>query len=204
MKTTRVRILEYINKKGLSSTIELSRALKTSPANMRHHLSILVEEGAVEIVAQRPATGRGRPAHLYSLTSQSQSHNLDRLASVLLDELAAEEHLPSINAARLEKIALRLAGRLPAGERSLTQRLYLAVQRLNQLQYQARWEARSEAPRIIFNHCPYAAILSEHPELCSLDAVLMTKLLSTPVHQTHRLAFDSSGARHCIFALRLP
>jgi predicted ArsR family transcriptional regulator len=85
---------------------------------------------------------------------------------------------------------------------SLTHRLYQAIQRLNQMGYQARWEAHSEAPRLLLGHCPYAAILSKHPELCQMDAYLLEELMGVPADQIKKLAQDSRGARYCLFIAR--
>lgn len=198
MKTTRMRILDYLDKKGVSSSAELSRALKTTPANMRHHLSILLEEGAIEVIAQRPVKGRGRPAFLYSLTSLAQSHNLDRLASALLEEFLSKPEA-DIEDGRLERIAQRLAGEVGSTRSNLTNRLYAAVQRLNELHYQARWEAHAYTPHIILGHCPYAAILEDHPELCKMDADLISTIVKNQVYQAQRLVQTSSGTRQCVF-----
>jgi predicted ArsR family transcriptional regulator len=84
----------------------------------------------------------------------------------------------------------------------LTQRLSQAILLLNKMSYQARWEARAQAPSIIFSHCPYLAILAANPELCQLDAVLLQQLLASPVDQTARLVLDQRGLRQCIFQVR--
>ena len=177
-------------------------------ANARHHLAILVEQGLVEVVGQRPAGGKGRPRQLYSPSRQALGDNLDRLADAvlaeLLDGLTAEEKL-----SRLRKVAGRMAAQKgtapekPArpGAAPMTQRLYNAIQRLNDWRYQARWEAHSGAPRLILGYCPYAAILPEHPELCAFDALLLENLLDNPVEQTARLLPDGRGQPHCIFRL---
>jgi predicted ArsR family transcriptional regulator len=81
----------------------------------------------------------------------------------------------------------------------MTQRLAKAVLRLNELGYQARWEAHSEAPHVILGHCPYALILPEHPELCQMDAHLLESLLGQPARQTKKLAVDSNGKHYCQF-----
>ncbi len=87
MDTTRQRILDQISSKRSLSAGELSLALGTTAANIRHHLGILVAEGAIEVVDQRSGAGRGRPTCLYALTRQTRAHNLDELAGVLLHEL---------------------------------------------------------------------------------------------------------------------
>lgn len=176
-----------------------------TPANARHHLAILEDQGRVEVVGQRQVKGRGRPAQLFKLSEQALGDNLDGLARALLDVLFA--HLPSEERSKyMRQIASRMVevpeledGTKPAGH--LTQRLYQAVQSLNELKYQARWEARSDAPHLILGHCPYAAILPDHPEMCQLDALLMEELLQTTVKQTARLAQDTNGATYCVFAV---
>jgi len=206
MPTSRKLILEYLQHKPLTAAIELSRALKMTPANVRHHLRVLIEEGAVEVAEQGLPRGRGRPILLYSLTHQSQSHNLDGLAHALLKTHLADRSVEERSLALRQIASLLAAGeaRLPATQQAgqpgnLAYRLYQAVQHLNELGYQARWEAHSQAPRLLLGHCPYAAILSEHPELCQVDAYLLESLIGEPVTQTKKRAQDSRGARYCLF-----
>ncbi|MFC2053962.1 hypothetical protein ACFLV7_06640, partial [Chloroflexota bacterium] len=78
-------------------------------------------------------------------------------------------------------------------------RLHYTIEYLNKLIYRARWEAHSEAPRIILGYCPYANILPEHPELCSLDGYLLEELLGAPVTQISKLTTDERGIPSCTF-----
>jgi predicted ArsR family transcriptional regulator len=202
MPASRKLILDYLHQKPLTTAAELSRALKMTPANVRHHLRVLIQEGVVEVAERGPSLGRGRPTMLYALTRQSQSHNLDGLAHALL-----KTHLDERPAEKRPLALQQIANLLVASEEpqlasllgSLTHRLYQAVQRLNKMGYQARWEAHSQAPRLLLGHCPYAAILPEHPELCQMDAYLIESLIDAPVTQTKKLAQDSRGARYCLF-----
>lgn len=200
MKSTRQLILEHLSNKQAASTKEISRALQLTTANIRHHLAILLAEGAVAIIGEKPSIGRGRPASLYALTSQTSLNNLDRLASVLLKDFANPER-PESQTDSLQRIALALSGETGNATDNLTRRLYQAVQRLNELNYQARWEARSAAPQIILGHCPYAAILSDHPELCHLDALILETLLRMSVEKVAHLARDERGLTYCMFTL---
>jgi hypothetical protein len=56
------------------------------------------------------------------------------------------------------------------------------------MNYQARWEAGAEGPRIIFGLCPYAAIIEKHPELCRMDTALLGKMLGREAEQRLKLA----------------
>ncbi|RPI25063.1 MAG: ArsR family transcriptional regulator [Chloroflexota bacterium] len=204
MKTTRQRLWEYLQTRRAASAAELARALHMTSANVRHHLAILAEEGVVEVVGEQRSAGRGRPTRFYGLTGQATQNNLDGLASALLLEL--RDRLPPEEfAGMLHKVAGRLS--LDDGTRGgkgLVQRLFRAVNRLNEMNYQARWEARADAPRVILGHCPYAAILPEHPELCQLDALILEKMLGASATQVARLALDPQGMPHCVFAITAP
>jgi predicted ArsR family transcriptional regulator len=198
MRPTRQNIISMLQTKHSLSAQEISRALHLTPANIRHHLSILEEEGVIEVASQRKTPGRGRPIQVYTLTQQILAHNLDALAGVLLEELVQNDANLS-----LSDVYARVASRLAQPEiplnPSFTKRLYLTVQRLNEMHYQARWEAHADAPRIFLEHCPYAAILPDHPELCQIDAYLLNKLLDHPVRLTSKLDRDSHGMLFCLF-----
>ena len=204
MKTSRQRVLEYILAHYPVTTADLSQALQMTEANARHHLSILQERGLVQPAGQRPSPGKGRPSRLYRPSEQRLGHNLDQLAAALLALLKSRSSSIELEPA-LSALAEQIAG--PAwqprrrGAESLTRRLYLAVQRLNEFHYQARWEAWRGAPRLILGHCPYAAIIHQHPELCRLDAYLLGGLAGAQVEQTSKLAPDTQGALHCIFRI---
>jgi DeoR family transcriptional regulator, suf operon transcriptional repressor len=218
VKTSRQRVLEYIRTRRVVGVAELSRVLKMTPANARHHLSILQELGLVRVVGQTPLEGRGRPAQLFSLSEQVESNNLERLSAAAIDELLVGLELPELERV-LGRLAMRLynmpgdresqSSRLPIDRRpnghkpgrSLTQAFTQTVQRLNELQYEARWEAHAQTPRLILGHCPYAAILPDHPELCQMDARLLELMLGREVAQSAKLAQDPQGGTYCLFVL---
>jgi predicted ArsR family transcriptional regulator len=203
MKTRRQILLDYIKARGSATPAEIARALKMSPTNVRHHLSILKDQGSIQVSGELPAESRGRPAYVYSLTSQAGLHNLDRLAGLLLDEVM--DTLAAGSQSILERVARRLAGEAPAESKAgLAQRLALAVARLNELNYQARWEAHATSPHIILGHCPFAPIIAAHPELCRVDAAMIETWLKTSVEQAAKLAPDQRGGRHCVFVLKPP
>lgn len=199
MKPNRLRILEYLTAQRLATPAEIGRALRLAPANVRHHLVILQQEGAVEAAGERRLNGRGRPQRLYAPSRLANLHAFDTLSDALLDELllAAE---PQALAGLLARLSARLAA--PAAASSLSARLVAAIQRLNQLHYQARWEAHASAPRIILGHCPYRSLVDKRPELCRLDATLLETMLGRPVELLEKLAQDRRGAVRCLFRLK--
>jgi DeoR family suf operon transcriptional repressor len=200
MKTTRQHIVDYLQQKRFATAAEIGRALRVTSSNVRHHLSILVEEGAVEAIGQRPPKGRGRPSTLYAQTQQAHQHNLDGLASTLL-QLYVADCPEAERESRLERMAASLQGVKSWRGGSLTQQLVQAVNRLNQLGYRARWEARAPAPQVTLGQCPFAPIIQEHPELCAMDSRLISGLIEEPVEQTAKLATDKRGAIYCKFVI---
>ena len=69
------------------------------------------------------------------------------------------------------------------------------------MNYQAHWEAHFKYPRIILGHCPYQALLEEHPEICQLDVSLLEHLLETKVRQIDKQVINNKGFAQCIFLI---
>ena len=76
------------------------------------------------------------------------------------------------------------------------------IDKLNAREYQSRWEAGAEGPRIVFGHCPYAKIIEAHPELCAMDEALLARGLGREMKQTAKLEPDLRGIKRCMFVSR--
>ena len=195
---TRLRILDYLRKQQTASVHELSLALAMTGANVRHHLAVLESNDLIELISQR-REGRGRPVNVYGLSRRVLGDGLDGLAGALFDGLLRDAP-EAAREAGLRSVALRLGG----GDMSdpairLPGRLTQAVDRLNELHYQARWEAGPDGAHIILGHCPYAAIIAAYSELCRMDAYLLEQRCGSPVEQTARLQPSAKGYPFCIF-----
>lgn len=185
MTTTRQRILAYLGKSRGASAREIARALNTTPANARHHLAILQKDGRVSAGGLH-REGRGRPLRLYSLSLAMAGDNLSGMLDAALDSwLAGMEPEKQLEA--LRALGRRLGRDVPPREVSLARRLASVAEHLSRLHYAAHWEAGAEGPRMIFGRCPYAAIIERHPELCQVDAAMLSSLLEAPVEQKNKL-----------------
>ena len=191
MTTARQKVLTYFAKSRTASTREIARALKMSAATVRHHLRVLAADGRLELTAARGRDGKGRPEKIYSLPKAALGDNLSALSEVLLAESG-----PRL---QMESLAGRLAAESNFASQPLARRLNLTVEKLNQMKYHARWEAGSEGPRLVFSHCPYAAIIEKHPELCRMDQALLQNLMGQPARQVFRTGKDGSSV--CVFVL---
>lgn len=201
MQNTRERILQYLDSHRQATAPDLSRILNLTQANIRHHLDILERSGRVEIVGKTKEAGRGRPTFLYMLSKAAQENNLDILSSALLAEGLAQR-APRQKDTLLTNTAKRIAGTHPETNKSITIQLSKAVQRLNDLNYKAHWEAHADAPQVFLGICPYAQIINRHPELCQMDAALIEHLTGQPFEQMEKISRTQGGAQHCRFMLK--
>jgi predicted ArsR family transcriptional regulator len=189
MTTVRQKVLAYLIKSRAASSREIARALGLSAATVRHHLRVLVADGRLEMASARRRDGRGRPEKVYSLPRATLGDNLSALSDALLTEAGS--------GVRMEALAIHLAGESNFASQPLAKRLNLTVEKLNQMNYHARWEAGSEGPRLIFSHCPYAAILEKHPELCRMDEALLAEWMGGSAVQVFRTGKEGSSV--CVF-----
>jgi predicted ArsR family transcriptional regulator len=192
--TARQKVLAHLRKTRFASAREIARALKMSAPNVRHHLSVLCSDGRVEFAAVNPRGGRGRPEKLYSLSQSALGDNL----SVLVDALLSEKNNP-------EKIGIKIARSRAVNSsinQPMTKRLADLVVKLNEMHYQAHWEAGAEGPRVIFGRCPYSRVIENHPELCKMDAAMLMEVLGRPVAQLTKSDAVAHGLCPFIFAVR--
>lgn len=190
MTTARHKVLAYLTRHRTSSAREISRGLKMSAATVRHHLRILLSDGRLESASVRARAARGRPEKVYSIPRAALGDNLSALSEALLAEAG--------RTVRVEALAKRLAGESDFKSQPVAKRLILLVEKLNQMKYHVRWEAGAGGPRVIFGHCPYAAIIAKRPELCRMDAALLEELMGTSAVP---LATIREGGSSCVFAM---
>ncbi len=191
MTTSRQKVHNHLQKVHTASAREISRALQMSAPTVRHHLRVLVSDGRLEMVFARGRDGRGRPEKVYSLPQAAMGDNLSALADALITEAGS-----GFDA---DVLAKRLAGESAFAHQPIAKRLNLVVEKLNQMNYHARWEAGAEGPRILLGHCPYAAIIAKHPELCKMDENLLEELMGRPATQISKIGQDDSLL--CVFVL---
>jgi predicted ArsR family transcriptional regulator len=197
MSETREKIIEILEKMKAATVDELSRKIQVTQADVRHHLTILVRLKVVEKAGVTRSESRGRPQNIYRLAVPARKDNLAGLASSLLR---------IVNQTGDAAVLLEVAETLASGDSKKGDRpgppMVAAIQRLNELEYQARWEAHASSPHIILGNCPYRPILDQHPELCTLDALLIKSLTGMEADQAAKLETSPEGALYCLFHLR--
>lgn len=198
MVTSRQKILNYILEQQSITVEELSKAFHVTPANIRHHLSILAEQGSITVIGLKETASKGRPSQIYSSKYHNELNNLDLLSDALLDTLFHPATSDDITR-KIEVIANHMAEKFNIERNNPTRRLYTAIYALNRMNYKAHWEAHVSNPRIMLSHCPYQAILKYHPEICRIDAALLESLLKSPVRQIEKQTINLKGFAQCVF-----
>ena len=198
--TARQRVLNYLKKQRSASAAQIGRGLNMSAANVRHHLSIMLADERIALVGEKRRGGRGRPVKHYGLSEKSLGDNFPILSDAILGELL-KRLSPAKQDETINAIARKLAVQFDEDNLNvpMTKRLAIIVKKLNELHYQAHWEAGAQGPRLLFTHCPYAAIIAKHPELCKIDAAMISITLKNSARQISKIEPDTPQS--CIFVL---
>ena len=145
---------------------------------------------------------RGRPAIRYRPSDRLLGDNLAQIAESLLEAYASNTR-PRPEGPPLRALVDGLLGQLgpPRDRLPVMLQLRELTDALNQIHYMARWEAGAEGPRIVFGHCPYAAIIERHPELCQMDRLALGEHMQAAASQIAKIDPRSYAATQCVFVL---
>lgn len=204
LSTTRERILAYLKENRTTTISALSRAWGLTRADIRYHMNALIDDGLVERVPRDKSlpAGRGRPAQAYRLADRSTPDNYPQLCSALLAALLGSLDDDREKEAVLKSLAEKLSSERYIPPAAPTQRFNQATAFLNRHSYHARWEASAAGPRLLLRNCPYAAIVGQHPELCTLDRLLLERLLQMPLRHAVRMNLATGAPPACVFVAR--
>ena len=200
MITARQRVFNYLKKQRSASAAQIGCGLNKSAATVRHHLSILLRDGRITLTGELRRQGRGRPVKIFGLSEKSLGDNFPLLSDLILGEL-----LEGLSPLKQEKVITAIAKKFArqfGGDNlkiPIAKRLVIIVDKLNEYHYQARWEAGAQGPHIFFAHCPYAAIIDKHPELCKMDEILLGQLVNAQAGQLAKIGHQPVGSPYCVF-----
>ncbi|WP_322793983.1 helix-turn-helix transcriptional regulator [Bellilinea sp.] len=200
-KNTSQQILDYLSENPNASVRQISRALQVTAADVRYHLSNLLQQNLVKISAIQKGSQRGRPARCYALTHQARPNNTLSLARAALSLLLNGS--PNREKETLGQIANHLFPTQPEFPSSLTSKIIHLINRLNSAGYAARWEARPQGPRILFANCPYRELLNQFPELCEVDRLILQKQLSAETTLDQHIHPHQADPLTCQFSVKL-
>jgi predicted ArsR family transcriptional regulator len=201
MKSTKDRILQTLLRKSKLTINDLAEAVEINPISVRHHLSNLEKEGL--IAAEEERHGVGRPRLIYSLTEDGMERfptKYLRLTTRLLAQM--KESMPGPMVATLfNQIAEDLASQYAADIKGLNmeERLDFVKELLAQEGFTVEWEKKEGQYEIHETSCPYYQIGVAHPEVCTVDQTLISKMLAVPANKVQCIL---SGGAQCTYVVQ--
>jgi DeoR family suf operon transcriptional repressor len=201
MKSTRERIMQTLLRQPRTTINTLAEAVGINPISVRHHLTNLQVEGLVSAEEQRH--GVGRPRLVYFLTEEGTEHfptRYLRLTSRLLDQLKSTMPAPMVSKLFLQ-MATDMADDYSAQMKGLSmeERLDLAKTLMTEEGFSVEWERTGNQYQIHEITCPYLQIGQNHPEVCTVDQALISKMLAVPAEKVSCIL---SGDAHCTYLVQ--
>lgn len=200
MKSTRDKILQTLLQKPRSTINTLAEAVGINPISVRHHLTNLQMEGLVE--GQEERHGVGRPRLVYILTDEGMERFPTRymqLTTRLLSQM--KDTMPGPVVTELfNQIAEDMASHYSNDMRGLSmeERLNFVKEMLGREGFTVEWEKKGGQYEIHEISCPYYQIGVAHPEVCTVDQTLISKMLALPANKVQCIL---SGAAHCTYVI---
>ena len=200
MKSTRDRILQTLLHQPRASINKLAEAVGINPISVRHHLTNLQMEGLVD--AQEERHGVGRPRLVYVLTQEGMERfptRYLRLTTRLLAQM--KESMPQPMVSKLfTQVAEDLAAEYTEQLKGLSmeERLETVKTLLAEEGFTVEWEKTEDGYRIHEITCPYFQIGQNHPEVCTVDQTLISRMLAVPANKVECIL---SGSAHCTYVV---
>jgi predicted ArsR family transcriptional regulator len=200
MKSTKDRIIQTLLRKPKIKINDLAEAVGINPISVRHHLTNLQMEGL--IAAEEERHGVGRPRLVYSLTEDGMERfptKYLRLTTRLLTQM--KETMPGPVVSKLfNQIAEDLANEYSSQIQGLSmeERLDFVKELLAQEGFTVEWEKKGNDYEIHEISCPYYQIGVAHPEVCTVDQTLISKMLALPANKVQCIL---DGGAHCTYVV---
>jgi DeoR family suf operon transcriptional repressor len=201
MKSTKDRILQTLLRHPKVTINEIAEAVGINPISVRHHLSNLEKEGL--IAAEEERHGVGRPRLAYSLTEDGMERfptKYLRLTTRLLAQM--KESMPARAVTQLfSQVAEEMAHEYSNQMKGLTieERLDFVKDILAQEGFTVEWEKKGKEYQIHEITCPYYQIGIAHPEVCTVDQTLISKMLALPANKVQCIL---DGGSHCTYVVQ--
>lgn len=179
---------------------ELAEAVDINPISVRHHVTRLMADGLVASEEERH--GVGRPRRVYFLTEEGMERfptRYLRLTIRLLEQLKETMPRPLVNQL-FAQMADDMVTEYEAEVKGMgmEQRLDLVTQLLGQEGFKVAWERQGDEYLIREINCPYYHIGQNHPEVCSVDQTLISKLLAVPAEKIQCLLNGDTACTYVV------
>jgi DeoR family suf operon transcriptional repressor len=202
MSGTRDLVLRNLLTQPRCTVNELAEKIGISPISIRHHIASLEADGLINSEDERH--GIGRPRQVFSLTETGIEQfptRYVRLTIRLLEHL--KETMPEAMIGKLftqmaEDLATDLANGTELKNLSMEERLNLVKELLKREGFNIEWEQLDSGYQIHEASCPYYYIGQNHPEVCTVDQILISRVLSMP---TEKVKCILNGDSNCTYII---
>jgi DeoR family suf operon transcriptional repressor len=182
MAGTRDLVLRTLLTQPRCTINELAEKVGISPISIRHHIASLEADGLIGCEDERH--GVGRPRQIFFLTQTGVEQfptRYVRLTIRILEHL--KETMPEAMISKLfTQMAVDLAKDLSEGTEtknlSMEERLNLVKDLLWREGFNIEWKQLEDGYQIYEASCPYYYIGQNHPEVCAVDQILISTVLS--------------------------
>lgn len=187
MAGTRDQVLRTLLSQPRCTVNELAEQVGISPISIRHHIASLEAEGLITSEDERHGVGRPRQVFFLTETGIEQfPTRYVRLTLRLLEhmkESMPEAMVSNLFAQMAEDLARDLADGAELKNLSMKERLNLVKELLKREGFNIEWEQLGDGYQISEASCPYYFIGQNHPEVCAVDQILISKVLSVPAEK---------------------
>jgi DeoR family suf operon transcriptional repressor len=187
MSSTRERVLQTLLAHPRITVNELAEEVGINPISIRHHIASLEAEGLVLSAEERH--GVGRPRYVFFLTEAGVEKFPTRYIRLTVRLLAQlKETMPpalvnQIFTQMAQELAKDFAKTASLEDLPMEEKLDLMKKMLHQEGFDIEWERQGDQFQIVETSCPYYHVGQDHPEVCSVDQILISSVLSSSVEK---------------------
>jgi len=208
MAGTRDHVLRTLLTQPRCTVNELAEQVGISPISVRHHIASLEAEGL--IAGEDERHGVGRPRQVFSLTETGIELFPTRYVSLTvrllehLKETMPEAMISKLFAQMAEDLANELADGTEMKNLSMKERLDLVKDLLKREGFNIEWEQMDTGYQIREASCPYYYIGQNHPEVCTVDQILISKVLAVPTEKVKCILNGDSTCTYLVSDAVIP
>jgi DeoR family suf operon transcriptional repressor len=202
MAGTRDLVLKTLLSQPRCTINDLADKVGISPISVRHHIASLEAEGLIASEDERHGVGRPRQVFFLTETGIEQFptryvHLTIRLLKQL-KETMPEAMINKLFTQMAEDLARDLADGTEMKNLSIQERLDLVKNLLRSEGFNIEWEQNEDGYQIHESSCPFYYISQDHPEVCTVDQILISKVLSVPTEKVKCILKGDSSCTYMV------
>ena len=190
-----VAILDLLRQQDEMTIAGLTEAMGVTATAVRQRLVRLLGQELIE--RSKAPSARGRPRHVYRLTTMGRrrtGENFADLAIALWHEIQEIED-PVVRGGLMERISRRLAAMYAeqVDGNSIQQRMQAVKTLFAERQLSVKVNTKDRLPVISVEACPYPELAEHDRGVCDMEEMMFSEMLGVPMNLTScRLDGDCS------------